>query len=51
VTADFNAAREHVRLACYHAIRATDQLQPDHKVLPVLEKMTELYLELTGHQL
>lgn len=51
VTADFNDAREHARLATHHLIRATDGLQPDHPVVATLSRMADLYLELTGLQL
>jgi hypothetical protein len=51
VTADFDAAREHMRLAVHHMIRATDGLQPTNAIMPVLERMAELYLDLTGRTL
>lgn len=51
VTADFNDAREHARLAVHHMIRATDHLQPDHPIMKTLHQMADIYLELTGEQL
>lgn len=51
VTADFDDAREHARLAVHHMIRATDRLQPDNPIMPVLARMSDLYLELTGRKL
>lgn len=47
-TADFDDAREHMRLAVHHMIRATDGVQPTDAIMPVLERMAEMYLELTG---
>jgi len=51
VTADFDAAREHARLATHHLIRATDGLKPGHPALDTLAKLSDLYLELTGQTL
>lgn len=51
VTADFNDAREHARLAVHHMLRATDHLQPDHPIMKTLHQMADIYLELTGEQL
>lgn len=51
VTADFDDAREHARLAVHHMIRATDGLQPNHPLIAVLQTMSQTYLDLTGAQL
>lgn len=51
VTADFDDAREHARLATHHLIRATDGLQPGHPVGGILSRLADIYLELTGVQL
>lgn len=51
VTADFDASREHARLAVHYMLRATDGVKPNNSILPVLERMTDLYLELTGRTL
>jgi hypothetical protein len=51
VTADFDASREHLRLAVHHMIRATDHLQPDDPIMETLSRISDLYLELTGKQL
>ena len=51
VTADFNDAREHARLAVHHMLRATDHLQPNHPIMKTLHQMADIYLELTGEQL
>lgn len=51
VKADFDASREHVRLAVHHMLRATDHLTPDQPIMATLAKMSDLYLELTGQQL
>jgi hypothetical protein len=51
VTADFDDAREHMRLAVHHMIRATDKLKFGHPLMPILNQMSDLYLELTGRKL
>jgi hypothetical protein len=51
ITADFDDAREHARLAVHHMLRATNHLQPDHPIMATLSQMADLYLELTGRQL
>lgn len=51
ITADFDDAREHARLAVHHMLRATNHLQPDHPIMATLNQMADLYLELTGRQL
>lgn len=50
-TADFDDAREHMRLAVHHMIRATDTLKFGHPLMPILNRMSDLYLELTGRKL
>lgn len=51
ITADFDDAREHMRLAVHHMIRATDHLQPGHPIGAILSRMADIYIELTGKQL
>lgn len=51
ITADFDDAREHARLAVHHMIRATDHLQPGHPIGAILSRMADIYIELTGKQL
>lgn len=51
VTADFDDAREHQRLAVHHLIRATNHLHPKDPLIAVLETMSQSYLDLTGRQL
>lgn len=51
ITADFDDAREHARLAVHHMLRATNHLQPNHPIMATLNQMADLYLELTGRQL
>lgn len=51
ITADFDDSREHARLAVHHMLRATNHLQPDHPIMATLNRMADIYLELTGEQL
>lgn len=55
ITADYNTAREHARLAAHYLIRATDHLRPTSRdakaLLPLLESVSDVYQALTGIQL
>lgn len=51
VAADLDDAREYARLATHHLIRATDGLEPDDPLLGVLERLSAIYLDLTGRTL
>lgn len=51
ITADFNDAREHARLATHHLIRATDHLKSNDPLLKVVETLSDAYIDLTGRQL